>query len=251
MKPQTVAVAGATGVVGQHVVRELKSTGVEVRSLSRALGVDLLDRAQVIEAIGGVDVIIDVSNIVTTRRRASVEFFERATNNLLAAAAASSVRRVVALSIVGIDEVDYGYYEGKRVQERLLTQSGLSVSILRATQFFEFAQQMMDRMSWGPMTAVPRITCAPVAAEEVGSRLAALATGDAGGAARIEMAGKEILSLREMTERLCRAQGRRRLLVPLPVPGAAGRLMATDGLLPKGEHETGRQTFDGWLAEHY
>lgn len=128
MEPQTVAVAGATGVVGQHVVRELKSTGVEVHSVSRALGIDLLDRAQVIKAIGGADVIIDVSNIVTTRRRASVEFFERATNNLLAAAAANSVKRVVALSIVGIDEVDYGYYEGKRVQERLLMASGLPVT---------------------------------------------------------------------------------------------------------------------------
>lgn len=244
---KAVAVAGATGVVGRHVVTALEGRGFEVRGMSRGLGVDLLDTDRVKLATEGVDAIVDVSNVVTTARRASVAFFEQATSNLLAAATVHGVPTYVALSIVGIDRVDYGYYEGKRVQERLIAESGLPATVVRATQFHEFAGQMLDRMSLGPVVAVPRIRCAPVAAAEVAGLLADVVAGGRRGT-RLEIAGPGTTTLHEMVRRLCRARGLRRLLVPVPVPGSAGRLMATTGLLPQGECEVGRETFDDWLT---
>lgn len=51
-----------------------------------------------------------------------------------------------------------------------------------------------------------------------------------------------------MARRLARARGERRLTLPLPVPGPAGKAMANGGLLPKGEYTEGKQTFDDYLA---
>ncbi|MET9315317.1 NAD(P)H-binding protein [Kribbella sp. NPDC003505] len=244
----TVAVAGATGAVGRHVVANLRDRGLKVLPIARSLGVDLVTGAGLREALTGADAIIDVCNVVTTGRRASVDFFGKATANLVDAAEALGIERYVLLSIVGIDEVDYGYYEGKRIQEKLLRDSEVPHTILRATQFHEFAAQMLERMSWGPIALVPMFKSAPVAAEEVADRLVELATfAPSARNLHLELCGPEVLDLGEMTARICRRTGRQVLRVPLPVPGKPGRSMRKGGLLPRGVCEVGSQTFDDWL----
>lgn len=244
----TVAVAGATGVVGRLVVADLEAKGIKVSRIARSLGVDLVTGNGLSEAVAGADALIDVSNVVTTSRRTSVAFFRTAAANLVAASIESGIDRYVLLSIVGVDEVDYGYYEGKRVQERLVRESPVPHTILRATQFHEFAEQMLERMGRGPVAFVPRFTSAPVAAAEVADRLVDLAT-SVPGIDDVEMGGPEVLTLAEMTARLCRHRRRRVLRIPVPVPGKSGRLMQDGGLLPRGPHDVGRQTFDEWLQQ--
>ena len=68
---------------------------------------------------------------------AVLEFFETSGRNLLPAEAAAGVRHHVALSIVGIDRTDNGYFRAKVAQEKLIVASGIPYTIIRATQFLE------------------------------------------------------------------------------------------------------------------
>ncbi|WP_211241270.1 SDR family oxidoreductase [Pseudonocardia spinosispora] len=110
--------------------------------------------------------IIDVSNIVTVRKKTAIEFFASATRNLLEAGASAGTRHVITLSIVGIDDVGLGYYLGKRTQEEAVRLGPLPWSILRATQFHEFAEPLLDGAR-GPFVVVPHLLCQPVAVAEV------------------------------------------------------------------------------------
>src|SRR5882672_2456622 len=62
---------------------------------------------------------IDASNVASSGKRASSEFFEATARTLMRTAAAAGVRHIVALSIIGIDRVPYGYYQGKLRQEKV------------------------------------------------------------------------------------------------------------------------------------
>ncbi len=238
-----IAVAGGTGLVGRLVVAELTRRGHQPVVLSRVNGVDIVTGTGVAAALDGADTVIDVSNVATTLRRRSIAFFDLGTRNLLAAGNAAGVRHHVALSIVGIDRVDLGYYAGKRRQEELVLAAG-NGSVLRATQFHEFAGQLLER--GGPVALIPRLRCQPVSAAEVAPALIELALG--GPAALVpELAGPEVLELPEMARRLVRATKSRRIVVPVPVPG--GKAAATGGLLPTAPGPRGVQTYDEWLAK--
>ncbi len=169
-----IAVAGGTGLVGRLVVADARSRGHDVTVVSRAEGTDLVTGDGLVEALAGCAVVVDVSNSSGTSKTKSVAFFTAATKNLLAAGAEAGVGHHVVLSIVGIDRVPFGYYEGKRRQERLVADSRLPWTVLRATQFHEFPAQLLTRMR-GPFLAVPRMESATIAAREVAEHLVDLA----------------------------------------------------------------------------
>ena len=241
-----IAVAGGTGLVGGMVVNALRDAGHEPVVLARSYGIDITTGAGLVEALVGVDAVIDVSNITTTRRHTSVAFFTDGTEHLLGAGQRAGIRHHVALSIVGVDRVKVGYYEGKRRQEELVLQGPAPGSVLRATQFYEFPGQLLAR-SRGPLTLVPHMLVQPVAAREVAAALIALAAGPAGGLAP-ELAGPQEHEMVDLARRVVRAHGERRRVVGLRVPGTAGRAMASGGLLPTGPGPRGRLTFEQWLS---
>lgn len=242
-----VAVAGGTGTVGRYVAEELALAGHEPVVLARSRGVDLTTGAGLDAALTGVEAVVDVSNVTTMNGRAAVSYFDRAGRTLLDAGERAGVRHHVALSIVGIDRVGLGYYRGKLRQEELVRGGRIPWTVLRATQFHEFARQTLDR-SPKPLALVPRMRTQPVAAREVAQHLVRLALGPARGMAP-ELAGPRVEQLVDLVGRLLRARNRRRLLLPLRMPGATGAAMTGDGLLPAGPGPRGTQTFDAWLAE--
>ncbi|RSM51100.1 3-beta hydroxysteroid dehydrogenase [Actinoplanes sp. ATCC 53533] len=237
-----VAVAGGTGLTGRHVIEALSAAGHESVVLARSAGVDLVTGAGLDAALSGVDATIDVSNVTTVRRAAAVGFFERAGRQLLGAAARAGVRHHVALSIVGIDRVSTGYYEGKLRQEEIVRDGAVPWTVLRATQFHEFAEQILERLP-GPVAVVPRLKVQPVAVREVAETLVAIAAGEPLKAAP-DLAGPRVESLADMARRLVRTGTvRRRPVLPLWLPGP----MAHGGLLPTGPGPRGTQTFEQWL----
>lgn len=242
-----VAVAGGTGLVGRLVVQELMTAGHEPVVLARSQGVDLTTGLGLDEKLSGCETLIDVSNVITMRKSVSVAFFGTATAQLLRTGLRAGVGHHVALSIVGVDTVDYGYYLGKRRQEELVAAGPLPWSVLRTTQFHEFAQQLLDRAP-GPLALVPAMRVQPVAASEVAAALVDRATGLPGGFVA-PLAGPEQLELTEMTRRLLRARSSRRLLVPIRLPGRAGAAMAGGGLLPADPYVRGHRTYSQHLAE--
>jgi uncharacterized protein YbjT (DUF2867 family) len=242
-----VAVAGGTGLVGRLVVQELMMSGHDPVVLARSQGVDLTTGRGLDEKLSGCEALIDVSNVITMSKSASVAFFGTATAQLLRAGAQAGVGHHVVLSIVGADTIDYGYYLGKRRQEELVAAGPLPWSVLRTTQFHEFAQQMLDRAP-GPLALVPTMRVQPVAASEVAAALVDRATGLPGGFVA-PLAGPEQLELTDMTRRLMAARSSRRLVIPIRLPGRAGAAMAGGGLLPEEPYVRGHRTYDQHLAD--
>ncbi|NHC46146.1 SDR family oxidoreductase [Motilibacter aurantiacus] len=241
----TIAVAGGTGLMGRLVIQELRSSGCTPVVLSRSHGVDLTTGRGLDAALDGADAVVDVGNVTTTSRARSLGYFGTATSHLLDASARAGVRHLVALSVVGVDRVGLGYYAGKLRQEELLAAGGGPWTVLRATQFHEFAGQLLSGVR-GPLVPVPRMLSRPVAAREVAAELVRLVQREPQGMAT-PIAGPEQLMMPEMVRRLLSAQGSRRLVIPVPVPGATGRALSGGGLLPEGDFVHAKQTYDEYL----
>ena len=241
----TIAVAGGTGWVGRHVVESVRRLGHDPLVIARSTGVDLTTGAGLDEALTGVDAVIDVTNIVTQNRGRATTFFRTATRHLLDAEERQGVAHHVLLSIVGIDRVGLGYYRAKLAQEDLVRAGAVPWTILRATQFHEFAAQMLGT---GRIAAIPSMLSQPVAAQEVADELVRLATSPPSGMAP-ELAGPREERVPDMARRLASARGRRGLVLTVPLPGATGRGMRTGALLPTDPGPRGTQTFDEWLRD--
>jgi uncharacterized protein YbjT (DUF2867 family) len=240
-----IAVAGGTGCTGRLVVEALRSTGDEPVVLARGTGVDLTTGVGLAERLEGVDAVVDVTNIETLRARRSVAFFETVTSRLLAAERAAGVGHHVALSIVGADRVDLPYYLGKRRQEELVLGEPTG-TVVRATQFHEFAAQMLARK--GLLVIAPKMLSQPVAVAEVARYLAELAHGGPQGVAP-EIAGpEERLRMPDMIRRLAEVTGDRRPVLAVGMPGRVGRQLRGGDLLPTGPGRRGTVTFAEWLA---
>jgi hypothetical protein len=185
-----VAVAGGTGLVGRHIVGELRAAGHEPVVLARSTGVDVTTGQGLADALAGVGAVIDVTNTQTLSRRKAVAFFEAASRRLLAAEERAGVRHHVVLSIVGIERAGHpvtATTRGKIRQEQVVAAGPVPWTVLRATQFHEFADQLLDGMP-GPPAVIPRMRVQPVAVREAARALAELAEGPAQGMAP-ELAG--------------------------------------------------------------
>ncbi len=161
-------------------------------------------------------------------------------------AATAGVRHIVALSIIGIDRVPYGYYQGKLRQEQVLPESPVPVSILRAAQFHEFAGQYLAKVP-GPVV----IVLAGVPSRSPPARSARRSPGSPLGdpVAMSELAGPREEIMADMIRQVVRARGDRRLVVSVRLPGAAGKAMAAGGGLPAKPGLRGTQTFTDWVTE--
>jgi len=241
-----IAVAGGTGLAGVNVVEFARGRGHEVISLSRREGVDLVSGAGLHQALNRVDAVIDVSNVDSVKTDVSVSFFAGATRNLLAAARKSGVAHHLALTIVGADAAPDGYYAGKLTQERLIEAGDVPWTILRATQFHEFAALMFGGVKAGPLHAAPRGRVQPVAVREVAEHLVDLAEAGPGGRVP-ELAGPREENLAEMVRAYARAIGHRGWIPEVSLPGTYGRAQRNGALLPKPGAILGIQTFDEWL----
>lgn len=243
-----IAVAGGTGTVGHHVVAVAEEHGHEVVVLSRSRGVDLVAGTGLDAVLHGVDAVVDVASVMTQSSEEAVAFFRAVTTNLLAAEARVGVGHHVALSIVGIDGAPVGHYAGKVAQEELVTAGPVPWTLLRATQFHEFAGQLHGQLGFGPVHAIPVMRSQPVAAREVAERLVALA--EAGPSGRVaDLGGPEILRMTDMARSYARATGRGGVVLPVLLPGRLGRAFRDGTLLPGPEADRGVQTFDRWIAE--
>ena len=170
-----IAVAGGTGVVGRYVVQAAKDAGHEVVVLARSEGVDTRTGEGLAQALDGVEAVIDATNAGTTEEAPATGFFTASAANLQRVGAEQGVRHLVVLSIVGIDRVPVGYYAAKLAHEQAALAGPVPTTILRATQFHEFAAQMIVWNRDGDVARIPNLRVQPVAARTVGRTLAELA----------------------------------------------------------------------------
>ena len=168
-----ITVMGASGLIGTKVVGLLEAGGHEVVAASRGSGVDVLNGDGLSDALAGADAIVDVTNSPSFEDGPVMEFFTKATTNVVAAAKNAGVGHYVVLSIVGVDGLPLsGYMRAKVAQERLLTESGMPYTIVRATQFAEFTDAITGSMTVGDEVRVPDALIQPIPADRVASDVA-------------------------------------------------------------------------------
>lgn len=246
-----IAVAGATGRVGRHVVDVLHEQGHEVVAISRANGVDLITGDGLEAALAGVEVVIDTATGPSPDQQAATEFFTTATRNLQDAGERAGVRRIVVVSIIGIDKLTGGYNAAKLAHERAMLAGPIAVRVLRASQFHEFVAQLVEWGTQGEVSYVPQMRTQIVAARTVAEALVALATAsdsELPDALITEIAGPREESMVALATALA---GRRNM--PVKVEGVLdsadhdAALMAEGGLLPGPDAVLAGPTFAEWL----
>jgi uncharacterized protein YbjT (DUF2867 family) len=201
-----ITVVGASGLVGLKVVALLRADGHDVVAASRSSGVDVVSGAGLADALAGADALIDVTNSPSFEADAVMAFFTASATNLAEAARAAGANHYVALSIVGVDGLpDSPYMRAKVAQERIITESGLRYSIVRATQFAEFTDAIVESLTVGDEVRVPDALIQPIPAGEVAATLARVAVAEPidgilniGGARKItfEQMARDVLAQR-------------------------------------------------------
>jgi uncharacterized protein YbjT (DUF2867 family) len=230
-------------MVGAYVVEVAQKDGHDVIVLSRSRGIDLRSGRGLESALDAVDAIIDVTNAVGDDRKAPKSFFTDVASQLQAIGARRGVRHLITLSIVGIERApDNGYYAAKLCQEQVTLAGPVPASVMRATQFHEFAAQMLRRRRQDSEARVPSMRIQPVAARTVGEHLVALA-GQAPVGRAADLAGPAQADLVALARAFVGRFGLQITVVPAspdpPVPSGA--------TLPTvGAHIDG-PTFEQWL----
>ena len=162
------------------------------------------------------------------------------------AEAAAGVRHHVALSIVGTDRSDNGYFHAKLAQEKLIKSSGIPYTIIRATQFMEFLGGIADSGTDGNTVRLSPSLFQPIAADDVAAVVAEVALA-APRNGIVEIAGPERVPFNELVARYLKAVGDPRQVVRDPEAGYWGGRVEERSLVPLGEARLGRIGLDEWL----
>ena len=244
----TIAVTGATGRVGRHVVDVLEAKGHDVVAISRSHGVDVITGDGLEEALTGVDAIVDTATGPSPDERAATDFFTTSAGNLQAAGAKAGVQRVVVVSIVGCDRFSSGYNAAKIAQERAMLSGPIPATILRAAQFHEFVAQLVEWGTTGDVCSVPSMRTQLVAARAVAEELAGLAADGRFAPGQIsEIAGPREERLADMAKLLVARRGDP-VWVEVSDRDPATELYEAGALLPGPDATLAGPTFEEWLA---
>jgi uncharacterized protein YbjT (DUF2867 family) len=229
-----ITVIGASGLIGTKVVDLLSRQGHDVVAASRSSGVDVLTGDGLAEALSGADALVDVTNSPSFEDDPVLEFFTKSTTNLVAAAEAAGVGNYVALSIVGADRLpESGYLRAKVAQEKLITESGVPYSIVRATQFAEFTDAITASLAVDDEVRVPDALIQPIAADEVAAEVAGVAAGEPLGGI-VNIGGPEKISFEEMARAVLARQGDVKTVVVDPQAHYFGTSLAKSSLVIAG-----------------
>jgi len=242
-----VAVVGGTGLVGRHTVEALKHGNHETIIISRSHGIDLTTGVGLDEALAGVEAVIDVTSVETPDREATRWLFGTMTKTLLAAEDRASIKHHVLLSILGLDLIEgNAHYAGKRVQEELVASSSIPHTILRAAQFHEFAEMLVNWVKTPEGAIIPPLLLQPVAVSDVAETLAEISVGQPIG--HLDLAGPETEDLVDMARRTLAAKAYSVKLIPSWEGGFYGVEAAGNILLPDSEAGIAPTTFTEWLS---
>jgi uncharacterized protein YbjT (DUF2867 family) len=242
-----IVIVGGSGLIGSKLVMKLREQGHDVVSASLESGVNTLTGEGLARAVDGAAVVVDVSNSPSFEDAAVLKFFETSTRNLLAAEAAAGVGHHVALSVVGTDRLSgSGYFRAKLAQERLIKESAIPYSIVRATQFFEFLTRIADAATDGDTVRLAPVLIQPMAADDVAAAVARIAIGPPLNRI-VEVAGPEQFRLDALVTRALGAHGDRRAVVSDPRAQYFGVALGERTLLPNDASlaDTG---FEDWLG---
>ncbi|MGW9374456.1 SDR family oxidoreductase [Streptomyces xanthophaeus] len=246
-----ILVTGGTGTLGQHVVPLLRAAGHDVRILCRTprentpgiecFAVDLLDGEGIDPALEGVATVLHLAG--------GTKGDDHVTRNLVDAARRAGVGHLVHISVIGADTMPIGWFRTQLDAEKAVTGSGIPWTLLRAAQFHDIVLTMGRKMARMPVVPAPGgLRFQPVDSREVAARLVELALGRPAGRVA-DIAGPAAYPLGELLRTYLAATGRRRPLLPVRVPGKAGRAYRAGDNLALSGALVGERTWEDFLAE--
>ena len=256
---QHILVTGGTGTLGRLVALRLRDAGGRVRVLSRRSGEagegiafvtgDLATGDGIEAAVEGAEIIVHCAG--------SSKGDEDKTLNLVRAASRAGAQHLLYISVVGTDRIAvvsgvdramFGYFASKLAAERVVADSGLPWTTLRATQFHDLILMVARQMARLPLIPVPAgFRFQPLDAGEVAARLVELALGTPAGLVP-DMAGPRVYSVVELLHGYLRASERKRPIIPVWLPGKAARAIRAGANLAPGRAVGGR-TWEEFLAD--
>jgi len=226
-----IVVIGGTGVLGSKVVQKLRERGHDAVAAAPSTGVNTLTGAGLADVLTGADMVVDVSNSPSFDDDPVMEFFTKSTTNLVRVAKAADVGHYVAVSIVGSDQLPKsGYLRAKVAQEKLIVESEIPYSIVRATQFAEFTDAIAASMTVGDEVRVPDALIQPIAAAELAAEVARVAEGEPLGGIE-NIGGPEKISFEQMAREVLARQGEVKTVVVDPQVGYFGTPLAMNSLV--------------------
>ncbi|MHA6758255.1 SDR family oxidoreductase [Streptacidiphilus sp. PAMC 29251] len=253
MTTSPILVTGGTGTLGRHVLPLLRAAGQDVRVLSRhshqpAAGVeyvscDLLtgDAKELDAALAGVSTVLHLA--------CGPKGDDRATARLVEAAARAGVTHLVYISVIGADTVPVAWVAAKHAAEQAVVNSGIPYTVLRAAQFHDLTLTMVEKMAKLPVVPNPGgLRMQPVDAREVATRLVELTLADPTGFVA-ELAGPTVYAMDQLTRGYLKAAGKHRPLLPVRIPGKAGRSYRAGQNLNLADADLGTRTWEDFLAE--
>ena len=243
-----IIIIGGTGLIGSKLVARLRSSGFEPVAASRTTGVNTMTGHGLAEALRNASVVVDVASANTYDGAAAQEFFETSTANLLEAEKMTGVQHHVALSVVAADRLsESGYMRAKLAQEKVIKDSAIPYSIVRATLFFETIHRLAGLESDGKTVRVPPVLVQPIASSEVADMLSSVSVGTPLNAT-IEVAGPEQFRLDALVRRRLMARHDRRDVIADPQARFFGAAIDDYSLLPGADARLTETRFEDWLS---
>jgi uncharacterized protein YbjT (DUF2867 family) len=243
-----IAVAGATGSVGRHIVEVLRAGGHDVVPMSRASGVDLITGKGLADALVGVECVIDAATGPSPDQKAATEFFTTAARNLQQASAKAGVKQILVVSIIGIDRFTGGYMAAKVAHEKAMRAGPVPVRIVRAAQFHELVERMIEWGRKGDVAYLPTTRTQLVAARTVAEKVADLATHPSANGRIVEIAGPRPESMADAAKRLSARRGDGLRIEGVSNPDDPDRALYEAGAqLPGPNAILAGPTFQAWL----
>ena len=244
-----IVVIGGTGLIGSKVVSKLSERGYDVIAASPNSGVNTLTGEGLAEVLEGASVVVDVSNSPSFDDGPVMEFFKTSTGNLLSYETTAGVKHHVALSVIGSDRLpDSGYLRAKLVQEKLISESSIPYSIVRATQFFEFVNRIAASATDGNTVRLPPVRFQPMAAEDVASAVTRVAMGPPLNGI-VEIGGPEQFRFDELIRLGLGARNDPREVIADPDARYFGTELSEYSLVPGIDALLGEIRFEDWLSK--
>ncbi|WP_412079675.1 SDR family oxidoreductase (plasmid) [Streptomyces xanthophaeus] len=246
-----ILVTGGTGNLGKHVVPLLRAAGHDVRVLCRTprenttgieyFAVDLMNGEGIDPALKGVDTVLHLAG--------GTKGDDKVTQNLVDAAKRAHVKHLVYISVIGADTMPLGWFKTQLDAENAITGSGIPWTMLRAAQFHDIVLMMGEKMSKMPIVPAPGgLQFQPVDSREVAARLVELTLGQPAGRVA-DIAGPKVYPLGDLLRSYLAATGKRRPLLPIRMPGKAGKAYRAGDNLALTGTLVGKRTWEEFLAE--
>lgn len=247
---KNILVTGGTGTLGRLVTPQLRDAGCDVRVLSRTskqpqdgveyVSADLIQGDGLDAALEGIEVVLHLAG--------GPKGDDVAARNLVAAAQRAGVKHLVYIGVIAADKMPFGYFKAKLDAEQTIANSGIPYTTVRVAQFHDFVLNVARMMTKLPVVPLPGgLRFQPVDARDVADRMVELTLGAPAGRVP-DLTGPQVYGIAELTRDYLKANGKRRLSLPLRMPGKAGRLYRAGENLTLEGATVGTRTWEDFLA---